>query len=809
MSHTTTIITQDRQNVSAEFSTSGALDADACALLAHTQRGGTWPYYWTDDGKRSFWFSSNTLPPTPLDWSGNIYFGVHPSTTNRGENRRSTVDTVAAINCLFAEFDAKDEVKEVEYTSYLPTNFAELSAIDQKKAINEMQERVYLAHTQEYKRRAFARIEQLPLFPTVVIDSGGGFHCYWFLEHTLIVTDANRARMRALQAAWVELVGADPASKDLARVLRVPGTYNMKDIYAPNQPKVDVFEVKWDRLYNITRFEQLTGIDEAWAAGKKAAEATRQRDNGKPCDSVIAEFNRTHHIVDLLIADGYTLGWERSTMARLARPGREKHQTSVVVFKDDDKELSYHHSSNDALRSTHCHDAFSIFTQLKHDGNVDAAHEAAKRDQGKWREKSTKPTTLPQFVVGDTEPEPDNTPDEPHPLAIELVKNLALGWIDQYADLMTTLTGSPREFNQASGLVTASTAIQRRARLRMSFGDIYPNVYVSIIAPSSVYHKSSAISKPRMLFQRAMMEKLLLPELATSEGLLNHLAGQSSGVILRDEIGTLFSSHNTKYLATLKPDLTALYDCYPYSRRLSNHEFKVEKPYLNILGATTPTRFYEGVTQTDWADGFLARWLFVLPEGEPNFDATTGLFSHADEVTRLSNKLLELDRQQDTDFVFSGDAHRIWDTWQRQSAKNAYVYGDDIAAAIVTRYSAYALKFSLILAAVNDSWGTITPDIMQTAIHLADSYKHNVRRLLSEKANYGISGGKLQKVLKILQRRQNLTAREIGQIANMRATEVAPCLEKLTEVGAIMTESAGKATRYITTGQELPIKVWK
>lgn len=400
------------------------------------------------------------------------------------------------------------------------------------------------------------------------------------------------------------------------------------------------------------------------------------------------------------------------------------------------------------------------------------------------------------------------------PLDVGRVNNLQLGWLREYAHLMTRLTGSPFEFNQMAGLVTAAAAIQRRGRLCMTFGDIYPNIYGCIIAPSSVFHKSATIHKPRMVLQRAMMDKLLLSELMTSEGLLKQLQGQPSGVILRDEIGTLFDSGNTKYLRQLKPDLTAIYDCYPYSRRLSSDDIKVEKPYLNILGATTPTRFFEGTSLTDWRDGFLARWLFVLPEGEPDFDAMAGIFQqqHEVEVQRLAFKLMEIDRQSETDFSLSKEALDLWDSWQRKAAKEAYYFGDDVTAAIVTRYSAYALKFSIILSAVNDSWGKITADTMQTAINLSNNYKAYVHKLLSEKANFGISGAKLQRVFRVVsiltRESGHATTKAILQKTGMKKAELGPCLEKLKEIGAVDGVQADRGFRYVNLCESLPIKTW-
>ena len=413
-------------------------------------------------------------------------------------------------------------------------------------------------------------------------------------------------------------------------------------------------------------------------------------------------------------------------------------------------------------------------------------------------------------------PAPDGADgeDQRSPLDVRRVDHLQLGWVREYAHLMTRLTGSPFEFNQLAGLVTAATALQRRAYLRMTFADIYPNIYGCIIAPSSVFHKSSAIHKPRMVLQRAMMDKLLLSELMTSEGLLKQMQAQPSGVILRDEIGTLFDSGNTKYLRQLKPDLTAIYDCYPYSRRLSNDEIRVDKPYLSILGATTPTRFFEGTTLTDWRDGFLARWLFVLPEGEPDFDAMTGLFqpSHEGEIQRLALRLMEIERQAETAFTLAKEALSLWDGWQRQAAKDAYYFGDDVTAALVTRYSAYALKFSLILSALNDSWGTITADTMQTAINLSNNYKLYVHKLLSEKANYGVSGAKMQRVFRavttITRESGHATTKAIMQKTGMKSAELGPCLEKLKEIGAVDGVQSGNGWRYVNLCESLPIKTW-
>jgi hypothetical protein len=67
-----------------------------------------------------------------------------------------------------------------------------------------------------------------------MIDSCGGYHCYWLLDKPFIIDSAEaRDHIAGIQARWVDTVGGDASAKDLYRVLRVPGTVNHKYNDAP------------------------------------------------------------------------------------------------------------------------------------------------------------------------------------------------------------------------------------------------------------------------------------------------------------------------------------------------------------------------------------------------------------------------------------------------------------------------------------------------------------------------------------------------------------------------------------------------
>ena len=218
---------------------------DQWRLLNHLHRGGAWAYWWTPDGetftgkdgkeyraKVSLWYPVGRRCAIPAGWADkNVYWAVHPCTripeTNaqgqprRAHQVRAQLPYIAALNCLFAEFDGGADGA--------------------------------LAHLEDLWRAGVP-------YPSAIIHSGGGLHCYWLLEDPVTVTDSNRAELAHLQAAWVDLVGADDGAKDLARVLRVPGTQNRKpERRAPDGsfPTVTVLEFHERREYDLARLAAL------------------------------------------------------------------------------------------------------------------------------------------------------------------------------------------------------------------------------------------------------------------------------------------------------------------------------------------------------------------------------------------------------------------------------------------------------------------------------------------------------------------------------------------------------------------------
>ena len=101
------------------------------------------------------------------------------------------------------------------------------------------------------KAEAFERIKAFPLMPTIVLDSGHGFHAYWRLKQNQTNGQVLETYLEALAGA----LNADSAVCDMTHVMRLPFTKNNK----VKDQVVDVRIISFDKgnAYDITQFDFL------------------------------------------------------------------------------------------------------------------------------------------------------------------------------------------------------------------------------------------------------------------------------------------------------------------------------------------------------------------------------------------------------------------------------------------------------------------------------------------------------------------------------------------------------------------------
>ena len=201
---------------------------------------------WTLPDKQSHWYRDIAAAAEFVSNARglDVYVGVGLSRADYGPTRRCASGEIAGISGLWADFDLRSDAHSKKA---LPTTISDaLSVIP----------------------------ASMP--PTVVIATGNGAHAWWlFKEPYLFDGDDDRQAIASLVARWNTLLCLNASSRgwaydrlsDLARILRIPGTQNLKDRANPKDVVLHSFT---DRRYNLSDFTQY--LDDAAIPDSQAQE---------------------------------------------------------------------------------------------------------------------------------------------------------------------------------------------------------------------------------------------------------------------------------------------------------------------------------------------------------------------------------------------------------------------------------------------------------------------------------------------------------------------------------------------------------
>ncbi len=187
---------------------------------------------WNLKTKQSEWFAE---VETAVNWTkgGNdLYVGVGLSPKDNGPKQRCVAGEVAGIAGLWADIDYKDG--EAHKGDSLPPDY----------------------------ESAWRVLDSMGARPTLIVHSGHGLQAWWLLKEPLIFeSPEDRRKAQMYSAEWQMSLAARAAEHgwkidsvhDLARVLRVPGTFNCK-----TEPSVPVRLIRSDgpRYASLEDFDQ-------------------------------------------------------------------------------------------------------------------------------------------------------------------------------------------------------------------------------------------------------------------------------------------------------------------------------------------------------------------------------------------------------------------------------------------------------------------------------------------------------------------------------------------------------------------------
>ncbi|MBS3765241.1 hypothetical protein KGY71_01845 [Candidatus Bipolaricaulota bacterium] len=157
--------------------------------------------------------------------SYHVYFGVATRTKEGKKKGKGTSRYLKEITCLWADLDGDDY--------------------------------------EGGKAEALERTEEFRLPPSLIIDSGHGYHSYWLLDKPYKLDEGHSKPKALLKALQIKELEADP-TYDLTRVLRVLNTTNIKNpekLVLAQPVKMEDIRYSFDELEEKLPWEEVMEED--------------------------------------------------------------------------------------------------------------------------------------------------------------------------------------------------------------------------------------------------------------------------------------------------------------------------------------------------------------------------------------------------------------------------------------------------------------------------------------------------------------------------------------------------------------------
>lgn len=176
-----------------------------------------------------------------------VYYGVLPRAVQALFGKRGSNKDVKTGKWLWADIDFKREASEADSYGCVEGEDHALHCVYRENGKVIEVNRPPLNSILE-------KMEKRNLAPTIIVDSGGGYHFYWELNEPV---EANKlVKLESLLVDTLRRIDipVDPQARDLARILRLPGSVNPRTNRRVKVIKVNTIEYNHDELLERLRY---------------------------------------------------------------------------------------------------------------------------------------------------------------------------------------------------------------------------------------------------------------------------------------------------------------------------------------------------------------------------------------------------------------------------------------------------------------------------------------------------------------------------------------------------------------------------
>jgi hypothetical protein len=228
-------------------------------------------------------------------------------------------------------------------------------------------------------------------------------------------------------------------------------------------------------------------------------------------------------------------------------------------------------------------------------------------------------------------------------------------WLQAYMDF-TELSEAPASFHFCTGVSTLAGAIRRRVWIDELWYHYTPNFYIVLVGPPGVVTKSTSIGigmsllanvpgvqfgPPSMTWQ--FMNEALNNATEAVEIGHNKVVSMSAITIAAAELGTFLRPENGEFMDVLTHLWDGVpWDAQPWARGTKGEgEIKIKNPWINIIGATTPSWLKMNIPEHMIGGGLASRILFVYGDQKRHLVAYPSDLILGKQHHELRAKLIE------------------------------------------------------------------------------------------------------------------------------------------------------------------------
>jgi hypothetical protein len=297
------------------------------------------------------------------------------------------------------------------------------------------------------------------------------------------------------------------------------------------------------------------------------------------------------------------------------------------------------------------------------------------------------------------------------------------------------------EYWFAAGLFALAVIADKKMKVELKQGTIYPNLYISINGKSSLARKSTVVDKAEAMLCQVKPSLLpaMVPTEFSPEAFTEHLSEFNHASWIRDEAAGVLGLMKKDYMRGFKDSLMQLYDSRPFYRKLrtsqrkgAKTEFRVDDPYLNLLWATTDASLGANTEQNDTLSGFMARFLFFFPQGAKDKWLPLEEGTAANSVfeglvhSQLTGIAVQVEELQECQAMhFSPEAASYYTEWQRVREQEWTASNDGNAMQLYSRLAPTVIKLAMLFELGMPGFDPSRPIravFVEEACRLVDSY---------------------------------------------------------------------------------------